>query len=75
MDLIVVLAEIDGTSIPLSYLLIAVDARSQLSRLTNAGAMSYTLEKFLQPIKSTSFSPIFFHYDKDNPEIYKIRNI
>ncbi|RKF96051.1 hypothetical protein GcM1_011001, partial [Golovinomyces cichoracearum] len=61
MDLFVVLA--------------AVDSRNQSSRLADAGAMTCILEQFLQPIKSASFMPIFFHCDKDKSEISAIKKI
>ena len=71
----VVLAELDGTGVPLGYLLAAVDARNQSSRLADAGAMNCILEQFLQPIKSAGFMPKFFHCDKDKSEISAIKKI
>lgn len=75
MDLFVVLAELDGTGVPLCYLLVAVDAQNQSSRSTDAGAMTCILEQFLQPLQTASFTPMFFHCDKDQAEIAAIKKI
>lgn len=69
------LAELDGTGVPLCYLLVAVDAQNQSSRLADAGAMTCILEQFLQPLETASFTPIFFHCDKDKAEIAAIKKI
>lgn len=69
MDLYVVLSELDGTGVPLCYLLVAIDGDNQVSKSADSGAITSILEQFLQPLKTANFEPLFFHCDKDKAEI------
>ena len=70
-----VLAELDGTGVPLCYLLVAVDGQNQMSRSADAGATTDILGQFLQPLKNANFEPLFFHCNRDKAEMAAVRQI
>ncbi|KAI1000999.1 hypothetical protein K3495_g7199 [Podosphaera aphanis] len=77
MNLSAVLAELDGTGVPLCYLSIGTASISD-QKLSSADAMGVTsciLKQLLQPLKDAGYSPTFFGCDKDNSEISAIRNV
>ena len=73
MSLSAVLAELDGTGVPLCYLLLGVNSSNSVSFSTPAGATTCILRQFLQPLKDYGFNPAFFGCDKDRAEISAIR--
>ncbi|KAI1000716.1 hypothetical protein K3495_g7484 [Podosphaera aphanis] len=74
MALTAVLAELDGTGIPLCYLFSGVST-TQVSKLEDSGSTTLILEEFLQPLKAAGFDPIFFGCDKDRAEISAIKQV
>lgn len=72
MSLSAVLAEPDGTGVPLCYLFTGVDNPGGISKSTNPSATAWILKKFLEPLKDAEFSPNFFGCDIDR---YKINAI
>ncbi len=77
MSLSAVLAELDGTGVPLCYLFVGTASISdqKLSSADAKGATTCILTQFLQPLKDAGYSPTFFGCDKDNSEISAIRNV
>ncbi|KAI0998942.1 hypothetical protein K3495_g9257 [Podosphaera aphanis] len=77
MSLSAVLAELDGTGVPLCYLFVGTASISdqKLSSADAKGATTCILKQFLQPLKDAGYSPKFFGCDKDNSEISAIRNV
>ncbi|KAI0993450.1 hypothetical protein K3495_g14735 [Podosphaera aphanis] len=77
MSLSVVLAELDGTGVPLCYLFLGTASISdqKLSSADAKGATTCILKQFLQSLKDAGYSPKFFGCDKDNSEISAIRNV
>ena len=75
MDLYAILSELDGTGVPLGYLLVAANTPDQTSISAVAGAKINILEQLIQPIKAASFNPTFFGCDKDGTEIAAIRQV
>ena len=73
MSLSAVLAELDGTGVPLCYLLLGINSPNSGSTSTSAGATTCILRQFLQPSKEYGFNPAFFGCDKDKAEISAIR--
>ena len=73
MSLSAVLAELDGTGVPLCYLLLGINSSKPESTSTPAGATTCILRQFLQPLKDYGFNPAFFGCDKDKAEISAIR--
>lgn len=69
------LAEFDGTGVPLCYLFSGTKTPDQASKSTYPGATTCILEQFLQPLKDLGFAPTFFGCDKDRAEISAIRKI
>ena len=74
MDLFVVLSELEGTGVPLSYLLVGINAGDEPSKAANSGAMTCMLQQFLPPLKMKGLNPSFFGCDKDRSEIVAIRH-
>lgn len=70
MELFAVLAEVDGTGIPLAYLFAGT---SKPGEKKDDGAMIHLLEQFLRRIKLGNFKPTFFGCDKDDSEIAAIQ--
>ncbi|KAI0998729.1 hypothetical protein K3495_g9466 [Podosphaera aphanis] len=64
MSLSAVLAELDGTGVPLCYLFVGTASISdqKLSSADGKGATTCILKQFLQPLKDAGYSPKFFGY-------------
>ena len=75
MDLFAVLAEVDGTGVPLAYCFTEL-FKDNSSGVRNAepGATTGILE-FLRPLQASGFDPTFFGTDKDSSEISAIRQV
>ena len=73
MDLFAVLAEVDGTGVPLAYCFLGVTPSADGVRRADAGALTHILEQFLRRIRSAGFSPTFFGMDKDASEIAAVK--
>ncbi len=74
MSLSAVLAELDGTGVPLCYLFLGIDT-SSLSNSATPGATITILKQFLQPLKDAGYNPSFFGCDKDKAEISAIQYV
>src|ERR1700759_2617040 len=76
MDLFAVLAEVDGTGVPLAYCITQVfEDNDRGVRRAETGALTSLLEQFLRPLQSFGFNPTFFGTDKDSSEISAIRQV
>src|SRR6516164_4784086 len=76
MDLFVVLAEVDGTGVPLAYCFMDVFTdNSRGVRRADPGATTHLLDQFLRPLRKAGFNPTFFGTDKDFSEISAIRQV
>jgi hypothetical protein len=75
MDLFAVLAEVEGTGVPLAYCLVELlkppQAKSAEKKPIRAdpGAMTYIIQQFLERLKSFGFNPRCIAIDKDQAEI------
>ena len=73
MDLFVILAEVDGTGIPLTYCFIQMgDSKAGVSG-SNAGDQRDLLNQFLWLLRESGFRPTFYGVDKDAAEISAVR--
>ncbi len=75
MQLFAVLAELDGTGVPLAYLFLETLPLADGSKNTDRGALTHVLEQFLTPVKAAGFDPTFFGCDKDTSEIAAIQQV
>lgn len=77
MDLFAVLAEIDGTGLPLAYCLLdVVKSPNESGKLrADLGAKTDVLKQFLQRLKGLEFNPRCFAIDKDQAEISAVRSV
>jgi hypothetical protein len=76
MHLFAVLAEIDGTGIPLAYCFMDVfNENSHGIRRADPGATTALLDQFLRPLHDAGFNPTFFGTDKDSSEIAAIGQV
>jgi hypothetical protein len=75
MDLFAVLAELDGTGVPLAYLFVETLASEDGVKHMDAGAVTHLLDQFLRPLKVSGFDPTFFGCDKDRSEIAAIQQV
>ncbi|KAI9806204.1 MAG: hypothetical protein M1825_006319 [Sarcosagium campestre] len=69
MELFAVLAELDGTGVPLAYLFLEKPSLEDGSKKSDPGAVIGVLCQFLTPLKDAGFDPKFFGCDKDTSEI------
>ena len=70
MDLFAVLAEFEGTGVPLGYCFIRVKKPLDgMTTRTNPGEWSLLLCQFLRYFRDVGFQPSFFGTDKDKSEI------
>jgi hypothetical protein len=74
MELFAVLAELDGTGVPLAYLFLETRLEDG-EKNTDRGAVTHLLDQFLRPLKTSGFDPTFFGCDKDNSEIAAIQQV
>ena len=81
MDLFCVLAEVDGSGIPLGYCLVEVtgppreNSTCKNPRRAEPGATGYVLCRFLERLKSWGFEPTCFAIDKDQSEISAVESV
>jgi MULE transposase domain len=76
MQLFAVLAEVDGTGIPLAYCFIDVfNDDSHGTRRADPGATTALLNQFLRPLRDAGFNPTFFGTDKDLSEIAAVGQV
>lgn len=73
MSLFAVLAEIDGTGVPLCYLFIGIDANHVAPKPADSCSTTSILKQFLLPLKDAGLAPSFFGCDKDQAEITAIQ--
>ena len=73
MDLFAVLAEVDGTGVPLAYCFLGITPSADGVRRADAGALTHILEQFLRRIRLAGFSPTFSGMDKDASEITAVK--
>ncbi|KAH8656329.1 hypothetical protein BGZ61DRAFT_500287 [Ilyonectria robusta] len=70
MDLFAVLAEVDGTGVPLAYCFTELFKDNDRGvRRAKPGASTGILEQFLRPLQTSGFDPTFFGTDKDRTTI------
>ena len=75
IDLFAVLAEVDGTGVPLAYCFAETLASEDGKKQKDSGAITCLLTQFLRPLKTSGFRPTFFRSDKDFSEIGAIKQI
>ena len=76
IDLFAVLAEVDGTGVPLAYCFVEiVENNNKGERRAIPGAISGILCQFLQHLRALGLDPTFFGTDKDTSEIFAVRQI
>ena len=75
IDLFAVLAEVDGTGVPLAYCFAETLASEDGKKQKDSGAITCLLTQFLRPLKTSGFRPTFFGSDKDFSEIGAIKQI
>lgn len=75
MGLSAVLAELDGTGVPLCYLFYGNNGSDKVSSSNVPGSTTSILEQFLRPLKDAGFNPSFFGCDKDKAEIIAIQRV
>ena len=74
MDLFALLAEFDGTGIPLGYCFIQVTPMEP-SRRSEQGALTGILVQFLRRFQLLGLNPSFFGIDKDHSEIGAVTQV
>lgn len=75
MDLFAVLAEYDGSGIPLAYCFVQkMPSESGVSG-ADPGALSNVLTQFLSHLRNLGLNPTFFGTDKDRSEIFAIKQV
>jgi len=73
IDLFAVLAEVDGTGVPLAYCFMeVVENNNKGERRAMPGAISGILCQFLQHLRASGLDPTFFGTDKDTSEIFAV---
>ena len=75
MGLSAVLAELDGTGVPLCYLFHGSNGSDTTLSPAIPGSSTLILEQFLRPLKVAGFNPSFFGCDKDRAEISAIQRV
>lgn len=74
-DLFAVLAEFDGTGVPLAYLFVERSVLSESPLSNCSGKMAHILQQFLRQLKNMGFNPSFFGCDKDKSELKAIQEV
>ena len=74
MDLFAILAELDGTGIPLAYCFVQTISVED-TRHSGPGALTAILDQFLRVLKSEGLDPAFFGVDKDFSEIAAVKQV
>lgn len=72
MHLFRVLAEFDGTGVPLAYLVVE---KHTSDRIASTGAITYILDQVLRPLLESELEPYFSGCVKDKSEIKAIQQI
>ncbi|KAI0991125.1 hypothetical protein K3495_g17062, partial [Podosphaera aphanis] len=72
IDLYAVLAELDGTGVPMAYLFFKKD---RLTGTAPTGAITQILVKFLRLLQERNIAPLFVGCDKDRSEINAIEQV
>ena len=76
MTLFAVLAEVDGTGVPLAYCFMETfEDNSRGVRQAEPGATTALLDQFLRPLQASGCDPTFFGTDKDFSEIGAIQQV
>lgn len=75
MDLFAVLAELDGTGIPLAYCFIQTMPSEDGKCSATPGALTSILSQVLSYLKALRIQPSFFGTDKDRSEIAAVRQV
>lgn len=75
MELFAVLAEFDGSGIPLCYLFLETRPLENGDKRADPGAIAHVLAQFLRRLKISGFNPAFFGCDKDESEIAAIQQV
>ena len=73
MDLYALLAELDGTGVPLAYLFIKKE--SPKGTATPPGTLTQVLDRSLRPLKQSGLSPTFVDCDTDRSEINAVEQV
>ena len=75
-DLFAVLAEVDGTGVPLAYCFVDVFKENKKGkRSAEPGTIVDVLIHFLQALKGYHLNPTFFGIDKDSAEIFAVSHV
>ena len=75
-DLFAVLAEVDGTGVPLAYCFVDVFKENKKGkRNAEPGTIVDVLIHFLQALKCYHLNPTFFGIDKDSAEIFAVSHV
>ena len=74
MDLFAILAELDGTGVPLAYCFVQTISVED-TRHSGPGALTAILDQFLRVLKSGGLDPAFFGVDKDFSEIAAVKQV
>lgn len=67
-----VLAEFDGTGVPVAYLFVEKDTSAGTAPI---GAMTIILDQFLRPLLESGLNPSFVGCDKDKSEINAVQQV
>lgn len=74
MELYAILAEVDGTGVPVAYCFVEKKKETD-SQVVRGGDMGNLLAQFLGELKNRGFTPQFFGTDKDFAEINAIQSV
>ena len=74
MDLFALLAEFDGTGVPLAYCFVETISVEH-TRHSEPGALTGILDQFLRVLKAGGLDPAFFGVDKDLSEIAAVKQV
>ena len=74
MDLFALLAELDGTGVPLTYCLVETVSIDNTCH-SEPGALTAILDQFLRVLKAGGLDPAFFGVDKDFSEIAAVKQV
>ena len=67
-----VLAEFDGTGVPIAYLFVE---KNMSAGTASTGAMTHILDQFLRPLLESGLTPSFVGCDKDKSEINAVQQV
>lgn len=75
MELYAVLAEVDGTGIPIAYMFVDKTVNNANPASNLPGGVTYLLQQFLATLRNLGFRPRFVGTDKDRSEINAIQTV